>query len=252
MRTSRTRSTVLAAATAVLALGLTACGGTGTAGGEGAPKPAAGDTATAGGGTASGAGTSASGTSATGGSADAASASRTGQGQSQGKQAAGQSGKSGQGTAGKGTDGGAAAPAACGAADLRVTAEKQDGVPTTHIVLTAKNVSGRSCTLLQYPLIAFGEIQTAKDVPSVAKSRPHTPVVLRPGAPAYAAVRINQGGVHEDNRVVKTFYVNVFAADGPAEGSKSVTIGGGGIAVDDAAAKTGFWTEELRNGADDF
>ncbi|WP_274564763.1 hypothetical protein [Streptomyces spiramyceticus] len=46
--------------------------------------------------------------------------------------------------------------------------------------------------------------------------------------------------------------MNLFAAEGPAEGSKVVTAPKGGIAVVFAAAKTGYWTPELRNGADEF
>ncbi|MFE7616598.1 DUF4232 domain-containing protein [Streptomyces sp. NPDC057496] len=142
---------------------------------------------------------------------------------------------------------------ACTVGDVKISAAKQPGVPTTHITLTATNVSGRSCTLLQYPLLAFGELpQTSKDVPPVAKSKPGTPIVLNAGTPAYAAVRINNGGVDEETHTVRSFYVNLFAADGPAEGSETVTVPKGGIAVDDAVAKTGYWTYELRNGADEF
>ncbi|GAA3171030.1 MULTISPECIES: DUF4232 domain-containing protein [Streptomyces] len=141
---------------------------------------------------------------------------------------------------------------ACTFEDVKITAEKQDGTPTTHLTLTAVNTSGHACTLLRYPLIAFGDIHTAKDVPAVAKSKPGTPVVLNAGEPAYAAVRINNGGVHEDNHVVTSFDVNLFAPEGPAEGSKVVKAPRGGIAVDDAVAKTGYWTMELRNGADEF
>ncbi|MBB6436778.1 DUF4232 domain-containing protein [Streptomyces candidus] len=139
---------------------------------------------------------------------------------------------------------------ACTVNDVRITAAKE-GVPTTRITLTAKNTSGRACTMVKYPLLAFGGIQTAKDVPAVAKSQPGVPVVLEPGAPAYAAVHINNGGVDEKNRAVTSFYVNLFATDGPAEGSRTITVPGG-IAVDDAVAKTGYWTPQLRNGADEF
>ncbi|MFF1695871.1 DUF4232 domain-containing protein [Streptomyces sp. NPDC058257] len=140
----------------------------------------------------------------------------------------------------------------CAADDVEISAAKQDGVPTTHITLTATNISGHSCTLLRYPLIAFGDIPTAKDVPAVAKSKPGAPVVLNAGAPAYAAVRINKGGIDERNRAVTTLHVNLFAADGPAEGSKRVSASKGGIAVHDAVAKTGYWTPQLRDGADEF
>ncbi|MGN5381864.1 DUF4232 domain-containing protein [Streptomyces lasalocidi] len=139
---------------------------------------------------------------------------------------------------------------ACGAADVRVT--EADETPTAHIVLTAKNTSGHACRLYQYPLIAFGDIHTAKDVPAVAKSNPGTPVVLQPGDPAYANVRVALGGAHEDTKAVGRFNVNLFAADGPAEGSVVVSAPAGGLAVDEAAARTGYWTYELRNGADEF
>ncbi|MEU2657391.1 DUF4232 domain-containing protein [Streptomyces sp. NPDC007325] len=140
----------------------------------------------------------------------------------------------------------------CAYGDVTITAAKADEVPTEHIVLTATNTSGRACRLLGHPLIAFGAIQTAKDVPPVAKSKPAAPVVLDPGAPAYANVRVSRGGVHEDNKVVKEFNVNLFAAAGPAEGSVVVAAPAGGVAVDEAVAVTGYWTPELRSGADEF
>lgn len=245
MRTSIRRPAVLAA-TAVAALGmaLTACGGDDSGKKDGAAPVSAPKAAEAAEGEA-GTGTTGSGTEGAG---------------TTGSSTAG-SGTSGSGTAGAtagATQAGAKKKAgvtapACTANDVKVTAAKQDGVPTTHITLTAKNTSGKTCTLLQYPLVAFGDLpQTSKDVPPVAKSKPGTPIVLEPGAPAYAAVRINNGGVDEQNHAVTSFYVNLFAADGPAEGSKTVTAPKGGIAVDDAVAKTGYWTYELRNGADDF
>ncbi|MEV6076445.1 DUF4232 domain-containing protein [Streptomyces sp. NPDC052069] len=240
MRTSIRRPAVLAAtAVAALSMALTACGGDDSGKKDGtapvsAPKAAEAAEGEAGTGT-TGSGTEGAGTtgSSTAGSGTA--------GATAGATQAGAKKKAG-----------VTAPA-CTANDVKVTAAKQDGVPTTHITLTAKNTSGKTCTLLQYPLVAFGDLpQTSKDVPPVAKSKPGTPIVLEPGAPAYAAVRINNGGVDEQNHAVTSFYVNLFAADGPAEGSKTVTAPKGGIAVDDAVAKTGYWTYELRNGADDF
>ncbi|MEU1862320.1 DUF4232 domain-containing protein [Streptomyces gardneri] len=262
MRTHH-KATVLAAAVTALSLGLTACGGdtgtgakdagsassshseqatgaadtgtdTGTADGTSDAADTA-DGSTAGGSTSGGV----SEASATGGKG-----STSGNGSTGGKTAAKASAKTSTKTAAK-------APA-CAYGDIRITAAKADEVPTEHITLTATNVSGRSCTLLQYPLIAFGDIQTAKDVPAVAKSKPAAPVVLKPGAPAYANVRVALGGVGEGNKVVKSFNVNLFAADGPAEGSIVVKAPAGGLAVDETAAKTGYWTHELRNGADEF
>ncbi|MBX9423144.1 DUF4232 domain-containing protein [Streptomyces lateritius] len=238
-------SAVLAAtAVAALSLGLTACGGdsdTGAkeTGGQTSSQSAgtagngtADQTAAKGGSGSTGATTAGSTGSTTGGTGTSASTS--------GKATGGDSGKT------------SAEALACSRGDIKVTAAKADEVPTEHIVLTATNVSGRSCTLLEYPLLAFGPVQTAKDIPAVAKSKPAAPVVLKPGAPAYANVRVALGGVDEDNKVVKEFNVNLFAADGPAEGSIVVKAPAGGLAVNEAAAKTGYWTHELRNGADEF
>lgn len=135
---------------------------------------------------------------------------------------------------------------------MKVTMEKADETPTEHIMLTATNKSSRTCHLLKYPVLAFGDAYTAKEIPVVAKSKSLVPVVLEPGQAAYANVRVANGGAHEDNMVVKKFDVNFFASSGPAEGTAVVQAPSGGLAVDVAVAKTGYWTYELRNGADEF
>ncbi|MCX4983210.1 DUF4232 domain-containing protein [Streptomyces sp. NBC_00572] len=252
MRTHHKSSVLAAAAIAALSLGLTACGGTDTgakdAGSASASQQSSGNAS---------AGTTDNGTAAAG-EADQTAA-KSGSGSTGGSTATGGTGGTSGGTGTKGSTTGAstggkssAKAPACAYGDIKVTAAKADEVPTEHIVLTATNTSGSACTLLQYPLIAFGPIQTAKDVPAVAKSKPAAPIVVKPGAPAYANVRIALGGAHEDNKVVKTFNVNLFAPEGPAEGSIVVQAPAGGLAVDEAAAKTGYWTYELRNGADEF
>ncbi|MGW8361771.1 DUF4232 domain-containing protein [Streptomyces wedmorensis] len=249
MRNHRKNTVLAAAAIAALSLGLTACGGgddaTGAkdAGSAAASQPAGGSAA---GGTADQTATKGgSGSGSAGGSAATSSSS--------GGSSSGSTGSTGSGSTGStgGSKTSGAAPA-CAYGDVKITAKKADEVPTEHIVLTATNTSGSACTLLQYPLIAFGPIQTAKDVPAVAKSKPAAPIVLKAGEPAYANVRVALGGAHEDNKVVGEFNVNLFSADGPAEGSIVVKAPAGGLAVDEAAAKAGYWTYELRNGADEF
>ncbi|MFI2205414.1 DUF4232 domain-containing protein [Streptomyces sp. NPDC020192] len=241
MRNHRTTTTLVVAAAAALSLGLTACSGNGNGTGtkdEGsgtAPQPSARQTHPDGTGAAGSAGSGDKGTTAENAAKD-----RKNSG----------SGTGGGTTAGTGKS--AAQAPACTAGDVRITAAKADETPTAHLVLTARNTSGHSCRLYRYPLIAFGDIHTSKDIPAVPKSDPGTPVVLTPGAPAYANVRIALGGAHEDAKVVSQFNVNLFAADGPAEGSVVVSAPAGGVAVDEAAAKTGYWTYELRNGADEF
>ncbi|MEU2506780.1 DUF4232 domain-containing protein [Streptomyces sp. NPDC007863] len=251
MRTTTGRTTgrtaLLVAAVAAVSLGLTACGGDDGAKDAGSAKTTTGAPAATGTTGTGGATESAAPAGSSGSSADA----------SGGSSAAPAAGKGTEGATARGTaaSGGSAADAkapVCAHGDVRITAQKADEVPTEHIVLTATNTSARACRLLEYPLLAFGEIQTAKDVPAVPSSKPAAPVVLEPGAPAYANVRVANGGVHEDNKVVKEFNVNLFAAGGPAEGSVVVAAPAGGLAVDEAVAKTGYWTHELRDGADDF
>ncbi|MFH9723955.1 DUF4232 domain-containing protein [Streptomyces sp. NPDC017254] len=250
MRTHHKSTVLAAAAIAALSLGLTACGGGEDAAAKDAGSASASQQGSGAADTGTGAGGEADQTSAKSGSGS------TG-GSTGGSTATGGTGGKGStaGTTAGGSTGGGKTSAkspACAYGDIKVTAKKADEVPTEHIVLTATNTSGSSCTLLEYPLIAFGPIQTAKDVPAVAKSKPAAPIVLKPGEPAYANVRVALGGAHEDNKVVKSFNVNLFAPEGPAEGSIVVNAPAGGLAVDEAAAKTGYWTYELRNGADEF
>ncbi|MFB6834710.1 DUF4232 domain-containing protein [Streptomyces hydrogenans] len=252
MRTSHlrtARTALLVAAVAAASLGLTACGGDDGAKDAGSASQSAGAPAAS-------ATTGTTGTTGDTGTTGGTGASGDGTASAAPAAAKGSTGGTTGGTASGGTESGQGASDAtapvCAHGDVKITAAKADEVPTEHIVLTATNTSGRACRLLGHPLIAFGEIQTAKDVPPVAKSKPAAPVVLNPGAPAYANVRVSNGGVHEDNKVVKEFNVNLFAADGPAEGSVVVAAPAGGLAVDEAVAKTGYWTPELRNGADEF
>ncbi|MEU1122011.1 DUF4232 domain-containing protein [Streptomyces sp. NPDC005899] len=232
MRTFRNRTTVLAAAaTAALALTLTACGdgGTGTrsAGPANVPQSAA---------------SPAEGAKATGGTASVRDAGAA--------KAAGTSrttvGATTVGTA-EGTGASSSTPV-CTTKDLRISAATQDGPPYTHIVLTAKNTTGHNCRMEGFPEVRF--LENARGAaPAVARSKPAAPVVLTAGAPAYALVRLSDGGVDEDVEAVEDFSVTLQGKGGMAIVKAP---GAGGIAVDPAKWATGYWTYELRNGADDF
>ncbi|MEV7195087.1 DUF4232 domain-containing protein [Streptomyces sp. NPDC093510] len=230
MRTFRSRTTVLAATgAAVFALSLTACGG--------------GDTDT------KSAGSSATERTVSVGHAKS-NGSVNGSGKGSGNGSGNGSGKgepSAEATIAAGKRAAAAAPL-CTTKDVRISAAQHGGPPYTHIVLTAKNTSGHSCTMSGFPEIQFLESHK-QNVPAVAKSKPAAPVVLKAGAPAYALVKVSDGGVDENNEPVSAFSVTLQGGGGMA----AVTApGSGGIAVDPAKALTGFWTYELRNGADDF
>ncbi|MFG2713100.1 DUF4232 domain-containing protein [Streptomyces goshikiensis] len=135
----------------------------------------------------------------------------------------------------------------CTTKDLAISAAHQGGPPHTHIVLTAKNTSGRSCTLKGYPEVQFLESHR-ENVPPVAKSKPAAPVVLTAGAPAYALVKLSDGKAEEDVEPVRAFSVTL-------QGGGMAVVkapGAEGIAVDPAKWATGYWTHELRGGADEF
>ncbi|NEE19346.1 DUF4232 domain-containing protein, partial [Streptomyces sp. SID7499] len=147
-----------------------------------------------------------------------------------------------------GTSAKAAAPL-CTAKGLQITAERQDGPPYTHLTLSAKNTSGAGCEMKEYPHIHF--LDNARGiVPPVAKSKPQTPVILEPGQSAYVAVRMSEGGRKENTETVKEFTVTLKANGGGMAVVKSPAPEG--LSVNPQKWATGYWTTELRNGADDF
>ncbi|CAM5521611.1 hypothetical protein SALBM135S_04059 [Streptomyces alboniger] len=243
MRTSRSRTTVLAAAgAAALALSLTACGQGGSDAKAAGPSEATVAAAPAG-----QAGKSAEATGAEAGQKAGGGAGAEGTTVSHAR-TTGTAGSTGTARTVKAPGATVAATPVCTTGDVRISAARHNGPPYTHIVLTAKNISGHSCRLNGYPEIQFLESHR-ENVPPVAKSKPAAPVVLKAGAPAYAMVRVSNGGVDEPSEPVSGFSVTLQGGGGMA----SVTAPGrGGIAVDPAAWKTGYWTYELRNGADDF
>ncbi|MFC0600141.1 DUF4232 domain-containing protein [Streptomyces palmae] len=141
---------------------------------------------------------------------------------------------------------GSAAVAACTTKDVKITTAAQDGPPVTHMLLTAKNTSSRKCELKGYPLVHLQEGQG--ELAPVAKSKPPVPVVLNPGAPAYALVKMSDGGMDEDVEPVLGFSVSLQGNGGMA----ILKAPGAGYAVDGKKAVTGYWTYELANGRDDF
>ncbi|MGW5330783.1 DUF4232 domain-containing protein [Streptomyces sp. NPDC004014] len=229
MNFQRHRTSLLAVAGTALALSLTACQSDDA---SGEPAPAATSSAT---------GKAADGGQAgTSGTADAA-------GPAHAEASKGSTDGGGGGSAASTGEQATAATRVCTARDVAVTAAPQGGAPYTHLVLTARNTSGRSCRLAGAPHIQFLESHK-QDVPAVAESKPATPVVLAAGAPAYALVKLSDGGVGEDNEPVSAFSL-VLEGDSAVI---AVRAPGSGVAVDPAKALTGYWTPELRNGADDF
>ncbi|WKE69161.1 DUF4232 domain-containing protein [Streptomyces sp. WP-1] len=235
------RTALLAATGTVLVLSLTACQGDGDT--KSAPKSGSSVTVRP----PSGKATDVSGTA--GSTNSAGTGSSSGSNGSNGSSGAAGSHRGGStGTSGTSGEQASASTPVCTAGDVHITAATQGGPPYTHIVLTAKNTSRHSCRLTGFPHIQFLESHK-QDVPAVAKSKPEAPVVLAAGDPAYALVKLSDGGREEDNEPVTAF--SVMLAGDPTV--IAVTAPGSeGIAVDPAKALTGYWTPELRNGADDF
>ncbi|MFB7245678.1 hypothetical protein CW362_09525 [Streptomyces populi] len=235
MSTIRNRTVFLAVtATAVLGLAAIACGS------EGSGARASGQEATS----------SPLAASSAASTRDAGSAEDSGTaGGSAGATPTG-SGSGQDAVSGSGSDTGSASGStpACTTKDVAISAARKDGPPYTHIVLTARNTSGHSCRMNGFPEIQFLEGHR-ENVPAVAKSKPAAPVVLAAGAPAYALVRLSDGGKDEDTEPVIAFSVTV---QGSGAAATVRAPGAEGVAVDSAKWATGYWTPELRNGADDF
>lgn len=248
---TRYRATALAATTtAVLALALTACGGSDSGTGTRSEDPASNSAPASAAKSATGSGSAATSDS---GDGTAAKTSVAAKGTTAGGTTTGGSGttagttSSGTGGAAKSATGSASAPL-CTTKDVKISAATQGGPPYTHIVLTAKNTSGHRCEMKGFPEIQFLESHK-QNIPSVAKSKPATRIVLDAGAPAYALVKLSDGGADENVEPVTAFAVWLQGGSGQAAVRAP---GAEGIAVDPAKYRTGYWTYELRNGADDF
>ncbi|GAA3183707.1 MULTISPECIES: DUF4232 domain-containing protein [Streptomyces] len=198
MRTSRIRATVLAAATAALALSLTACGGAD----DGAKSDAAGQSRPA------------SGQDAKGGTAQA----NSGKGQTDSASTAGGAG------AGADHGGGSAGVGQCVGDELLVTAEHrfadQQG---DHLLLTASNEGSKPCTVTSYPSVKIdGEGAT---LPLSKKAEGGgQPIMLRPGGKVYSAVNIFDYG--KDNKTGSGLSVALRDSNGHEKPAYSVNVKG--------------------------
>ncbi|MEV6134438.1 DUF4232 domain-containing protein [Streptomyces violaceusniger] len=184
MRTSRIRTATLAAVTAALALGLTACGGA-----DGGSKAAGGDAAA--------------------GTAQSQSASK-----GDGKGDAGSKASSG------GSDEVANKDAAVGVQpcigdQMRVTAvhelADQQG---DHLLITASNPGTEPCWVTSYPSVKLGDDLDVAALPHSKKDNPggDKQITLQPGDKVYSAVNLFDYG--SDNQTAQVFAMALRGADG--------------------------------------
>ncbi|MCX5297016.1 DUF4232 domain-containing protein [Streptomyces sp. NBC_00193] len=186
MRTYRLRTTALATVTAGLALALTACGGSDSAGGptgnpaatNSADKPASTGTVTP---------------SGEGASAAPSAGQATGNGTATVTPA--KAGSGGKG-AGANTGDSYAYTHPCSARNLTVKVTSPTGAPATVRVITVTNNGSTSCGLDYFPTVGFSAKGSALGLQATAPGglggAPAYPV--RPGATAYAAVNLNPSG----------------------------------------------------------
>ncbi|MGW2826731.1 DUF4232 domain-containing protein [Streptomyces sp. NPDC001443] len=212
MTTHRARRTArraaLAAVTAALALGLTACGGA-----DDGSKAAGGNGAKAAG------GSQASGTAANRAASDADGKGGTEQAGSGGDTKEG----TGSATAAGGTDKGAGKGTTTGAQPCRgdemlVTAvHRFAGEQGDHLLVTASNESTKPCWVTSYPAVKLGEDidvgagaalpHSKKDIPGGGKH-----ITLQPGGKVYSAVNLFDYG--SKNRTAQSFAIALRGADG--------------------------------------
>ncbi|WP_405409268.1 DUF4232 domain-containing protein [Streptomyces decoyicus] len=208
MRTSRIRTATLAAVTAALALGLTACGGA-----DGGSKAAGGDSAAG-----SAQSPSASNGDGKGGSQQANSGGAT----KEGARSTTASGGTGE-TSGKGTTAGAQQ---CRGDEMLLTAvHRFAGQQGDHLLVTASNKGTKPCWVTSYPTVKLGDVDSAA-LPHSKKDNPggDKHITLQPGGTAYSAVNLFDYG--SKNHTAQSFALALRGADGQDGPSYSVDLKG--------------------------
>ncbi|MFG2528325.1 DUF4232 domain-containing protein [Streptomyces sp. NPDC048516] len=208
MRTSRIRTATLAAVTAALALGLTACGGA-----DGGSKAAGGDNA---------AGTAQSRSASGGDGKGGAEQANGGGGGKESARSTTSSGGSDE-VAGKGTTAGAQQ---CHGDEMLLTAvHRFAGKQGDHLLVTASNKGSKPCWVTSYPAVKLGDVDSAalphskKDNPGGGKQ-----ITLQPGGTAYSAVNLFDYG--SKNHTAQSFSLALRGADGHDGPSYSVALKG--------------------------
>lgn len=208
MRTSRIRTATLAAVTAALALGLTACGGS-----DDGSKAAGGDNA---------AGTAQSRSASDGGGKGGAEQANGGGESKESARSTTASGGTDE-VAGKGTTAGAQQ---CRGDEMLLTAvHRFAGQQGDHLLITASNKGTKPCWVTSYPDVKLGDVDSAalphskKDNPGGGKQ-----ITLQPGGKAYSAVNLFDYG--SNNHTAQSFSLALRGADGNDGPSYSVDIQG--------------------------
>ncbi|USA04787.1 DUF4232 domain-containing protein [Streptomyces lydicamycinicus] len=196
MRTSRIRTATLAAVTAALALGLTACGGA-----DGSSKAAGGDDA---------AGTAQSRSATNGEGKGGAEQANGGGDTKEGARSTTASGGTDEG-ANKGTTAGAQQ---CRGDEMQLTAvHRFAGQQGDHLLVTASNAGTKPCWVTSYPTVKLGDVDGTA-LPHAKKDNPGggKHLMLQPGGKAYSAVNLFDYG--SKNHTAQSFALALRGTDG--------------------------------------
>ncbi|MEU8782835.1 DUF4232 domain-containing protein [Streptomyces sp. NPDC048637] len=207
MRTSRIRTATLAAVTAALALGLTACGGA-----DDGAKAAGGDNA---------AGTAQSRSASNGDGKDGAERAGGGDAKDGARSTTAPGGT--DEAAGKGTTAGAQQ---CRGDEMLLTAvHRFAGQQGDHLLVTASNKGTKPCWVTSYPAVKLGDVDgTALPHSKKDNSGGGKHLTLQPGGTAYSAVNLFDYG--SKHHTAQSFALALRGADGQNGPFYSVNIKG--------------------------
>ncbi|MGY4972460.1 DUF4232 domain-containing protein [Streptomyces nigrescens] len=207
MRTSRIRTATLAAVTAALALGLTACGGA-----DGGSKAAGGDSAAA----------TAQSPSASNGDGKGGTQAHSGGDTKEGARSTTASG----GTDEAGSKGTTAGAQQCRGDEMLLTAvHRFAGQQGDHLLVTASNKGSKPCWVTSYPAVKLGDVDgTALPHSKKDNAGGGKQITLQPGGKAYSAVNLFDYG--SKNHTAQSFSLALRGADGHDGPFYSVDIKG--------------------------
>ncbi|MFI7499195.1 DUF4232 domain-containing protein [Streptomyces sp. NPDC049687] len=245
-RTHRTR-VLAAAALAAAALTLTACNNGEGVVDEGAPVGSVSTASTtpsskASGGTSTGAGqTDPAGSTSEGSTGGAAGSSGT-TGSSGSTGASGASGSQGSSGSRSSKDSGPTRTP-CSTTSTRMTATEVSR-PLNHLLLTVTNTGSKSCNLIGYPAVRFGDAQSVP--PAFEDSKPQAVVTLAPGESGYASVLLSAADGSGSNgytaKSLEVFFNEGASAARPALPAK-------GVYVDDSIGVS-YWQSTMADALD--
>jgi hypothetical protein len=126
----------------------------------------------------------------------------------------------------------------CSTASTRMTATEVSR-PLNHVLLTVTNTGSKSCDLIGYPAVRFGEAQSVP--PAIEESKPQAVVTLAPGASGYASVLLSAAdGSGSNGYTAKT--LEVYVNNGRTAARPSLPAKG--VHVDDSI-RVSYWQQTM-------